>query len=128
MEEFHLRRREAYGPNPRIPAVGALVSGSFVRHQAAEIRRRKSVGSAWRARIGGFFFLTALLAVTSYHTNKTLLVEAPFGPFGDDNGPGLEPPPRNRIGIATAFMPSRRRSPTAPGKPSFPYFKADYLP
>ncbi|EJK61073.1 hypothetical protein THAOC_18493 [Thalassiosira oceanica] len=62
------------------------------------------------------------------HTNKTRLAEAPFGLVGDDNGPGSEPPPRNRIGIATAFMPSRRRSPAAPGKPSFPYFKADYLP
>ncbi|EJK68547.1 hypothetical protein THAOC_10262 [Thalassiosira oceanica] len=51
MEEFHLRRREADGPNPRIPAVGAMVSGSLVHHQAAEIRRRKSVGSARRARI-----------------------------------------------------------------------------
>ncbi|EJK59716.1 hypothetical protein THAOC_20026, partial [Thalassiosira oceanica] len=39
------------GPNPRIPTVGAMVPGSFVRHQAAEIRRRKSVGSARRARI-----------------------------------------------------------------------------
>ncbi|EJK68055.1 hypothetical protein THAOC_10810 [Thalassiosira oceanica] len=61
------------------------------------------------------------------YENKTRLAEAPFGPFGDDNGPGSEPPPRNRIGIAMAFMPSRRRSPAAPGKPSFPYFKADYI-
>ncbi|EJK43973.1 hypothetical protein THAOC_37533 [Thalassiosira oceanica] len=37
MEEFHLRRREADGPNPRIPAVGAMVFGSFVHHRAAEI-------------------------------------------------------------------------------------------
>ncbi|EJK50054.1 hypothetical protein THAOC_31015, partial [Thalassiosira oceanica] len=43
-----------------------------------------------------------------------------FWSRGDDNGPGSEPPPRNRIGIATAFVPSRRRSPAAPGKPSFP--------
>ncbi|EJK75445.1 hypothetical protein THAOC_02830, partial [Thalassiosira oceanica] len=76
----------------------------------------------------GLFFLSVPLAITSYHTNKTRLTEAPFGLVGDDNGPGLEPPPRNRIGIATAFMPSRRRSPAAVGKPSFPYFKADYLP
>ncbi|EJK65154.1 hypothetical protein THAOC_14026 [Thalassiosira oceanica] len=54
----------------------------------------------------GFFFLTAPLAITCYHTNKTLLAAAPFGPFGDDNGPGLEPPPQNCIDIATAFMPS----------------------
>ncbi|EJK57002.1 hypothetical protein THAOC_23002, partial [Thalassiosira oceanica] len=44
-----------------------------------------------------FFFLTALLAVTSYHTNKTRLAEAPFGPVGDDNGPGSEPPPHDRL-------------------------------
>ncbi|EJK58799.1 hypothetical protein THAOC_21044 [Thalassiosira oceanica] len=75
-----------------------------------------------------FLFLSGRLAPTSYRTNKTRLAEAPFRLVGDDNGPGSEPPPRNRIGIATAFVPSHRRSPSAPGKPSFPYFKADYLP
>ncbi|EJK59959.1 hypothetical protein THAOC_19766 [Thalassiosira oceanica] len=104
----------------------------------AEVRRARSRGRSspfakppadWAGRrSGGFFFLTVLLAITSYHTNKTRLAEAPFGLVGDDKGPGSEPPPRNRIGITTAFMPSRRRSPAAPGKPSFPYFKADYLP
>ncbi|EJK45431.1 hypothetical protein THAOC_35955, partial [Thalassiosira oceanica] len=44
-----------------------------------------------------FFFLTALLAIISYHTNKTRLAEAPFGPVGDDNGPGSEPPPHDRL-------------------------------
>ncbi|EJK55897.1 hypothetical protein THAOC_24311, partial [Thalassiosira oceanica] len=44
-----------------------------------------------------FFFLTALLAVTSYHTNKTRLAEAPFGRADDDNGPGSEPPPHDRL-------------------------------
>ncbi|EJK77659.1 hypothetical protein THAOC_00491 [Thalassiosira oceanica] len=68
------------------------------------------------------------LAPTSFHTNKTRLAEAPFGYIGDDNGPGSEPLPRNRIGIATAFVPSRRRSPAAAGKPSFPHFKVYYLP
>ncbi|EJK56546.1 hypothetical protein THAOC_23546 [Thalassiosira oceanica] len=75
--------------------------------------------------------VNAPLAITSYHTNKTRLAEAPFGPVGDDNGPGSEPPPRNCIGIVTAFMPSlpsRRRSPAAVGKPSFPRFKVYYLP
>ena len=76
----------------------------------------------------GFFFLTALLAITSYDTNKTRLDEAPFGRPDDDNGPGSEPPQRNRFGIATAFMPSRRRSPAAPGKPIFPRLKVYYLP
>ncbi|EJK68379.1 hypothetical protein THAOC_10445 [Thalassiosira oceanica] len=60
--------------------------------------------------------------VQSWH-NKTRLAEAPFGLVGDDNGPGSEQPPRNRFGIATAFMPSRRWSLAAPGKPSFPRFK-----
>ena len=41
------------------------------------------------------------------------LAEAPFGRVGDDNGPGSEPPPRIRIGIVTAFVPSRLRSPAA---------------
>ncbi|EJK70337.1 hypothetical protein THAOC_08310 [Thalassiosira oceanica] len=40
-----------------------------------------------------FFSQTALLAITSYHTNKTRLTEAPAGPVGGDNGPGSEPPP-----------------------------------
>ncbi|EJK52101.1 hypothetical protein THAOC_28665, partial [Thalassiosira oceanica] len=82
------------------------------------------VPDGWRA----FLFLSGRLVLSSYHTNKTRLAEAPSGPFGDDNWPGSEPPPRNRIGIAMAFMPSRRRSPAARGKQSFPYFKADYLP
>ncbi|EJK69839.1 hypothetical protein THAOC_08865 [Thalassiosira oceanica] len=43
----------------------------------------------------GLFFLSAPLAITSYHTNKTRLAEAPFGPVGDDNGPGSEPPPHD---------------------------------
>ncbi|EJK73836.1 hypothetical protein THAOC_04520, partial [Thalassiosira oceanica] len=35
---------------------------------------------------------------------------------------------QDRIGLVTAFMPSRRRLPAAPGKPSFPYLKVYYLP
>ncbi|EJK45903.1 hypothetical protein THAOC_35461, partial [Thalassiosira oceanica] len=64
----------------------------------------------------------------AYDTNKTRRAEAPFGPAGDDNGRRYEPPPQDRIGLVTAFMPSRRRLPAAPGKPSFPYFKVYYLP
>ncbi|EJK48889.1 hypothetical protein THAOC_32283 [Thalassiosira oceanica] len=44
MEEFHPRRREADGPNP---AVGALAFGSFVHHQAAEIRCHKHASGVW---------------------------------------------------------------------------------
>ncbi|EJK67005.1 hypothetical protein THAOC_12014, partial [Thalassiosira oceanica] len=51
----------------------------------------------------------------AYDTNKTRRAEAPFGPAGDDNGRRYEPPPRDRIGLVTAFMPSRaapaRRAP-----------------
>ena len=104
----------------------------------AEVRRARSRGqnslfakppADWAGRrSGGFFFPNRATRDPSYHTNKTRIAEAPFGLVGDDKGPESEPPPRNRIGIATAFMPSRRRSPAAPGKPSFPYFKADYLP
>ncbi|EJK54742.1 hypothetical protein THAOC_25603, partial [Thalassiosira oceanica] len=54
--------------------------------------------------------------------------DAPFGRADDDNGPGSEPPPQDRIGLFMAVMPSPRRPPAAVGKPSFPYFKADYLP
>ncbi|EJK49500.1 hypothetical protein THAOC_31618 [Thalassiosira oceanica] len=48
---IRLRRGEADGPNPRIPAVGADMFGSFIRRRVAEIRRRKSVGSTRRACI-----------------------------------------------------------------------------
>ncbi|EJK46008.1 hypothetical protein THAOC_35350 [Thalassiosira oceanica] len=64
----------------------------------------------------------------AYDTNKTRRAEASFGPAGDDNGRRYEPPPQDRIGLATAVVPSRRRPPAAPGKPSFPYFKVYYLP
>ena len=40
---------------------------------------------------------TAPLAITSYHTNKTRLAEAPFGPVGDDNGPVSEPAPHDHL-------------------------------
>ncbi|EJK44780.1 hypothetical protein THAOC_36653 [Thalassiosira oceanica] len=63
----------------------------------------------------------------AYDTNKTRRAEAPFGPAGDDNGRRYEPP-RYRIGLVMAFMPSRQRLPAAPGKPSFPYLKVYYLP
>ncbi|EJK51817.1 hypothetical protein THAOC_28978 [Thalassiosira oceanica] len=105
-----------------------------------------------------FFFLTAPLAITSYHTNKTRLAEAPFGPVGDDNGPvsepaphdrlrakqhraeaapgpdgddngpGSEPPPHGRFRYVSTFVTSRRRPPAAVGKPSFTYFPVDCLP
>ncbi|EJK56855.1 hypothetical protein THAOC_23172, partial [Thalassiosira oceanica] len=44
-----------------------------------------------------FFFLSGRLAPTSYHTNKTRLAEAPFGPASDDNGPGSETQPHDRF-------------------------------
>ena len=80
------------------------------------------------ARQMGLFFLTALLAITSYHTNKTRLDEAPFGHADDDNGPGLEPPLHDQKHYVSTFMLSRRRPPAAVGKPIFPRFKVYYLP
>ena len=74
-----------------------------------------------------FFFLSGRLALSSYHTNKTRLAEAPFGPDGDDNEPGSEPPPHDRFHYVSTFTPSRRRSQAAVGKPSFPRFKVYYL-
>ena len=98
--------------------------------QVLRLHQPRFIPSMWRGGTTSraFLFLSGRLAPTSYHTNKTRLAEAPFGPDGDDNGPGSEPPPRNRIGIATAIVPSRRRPPAAPGKPSFPRFKVYYLP
>ncbi|EJK67027.1 hypothetical protein THAOC_11987 [Thalassiosira oceanica] len=80
--------------------------------------------AGWTQR--AFLFLSGRFAPTSYHTNKTSLAEAPFGPVGDDNGPGSEPPPHDRLRYT--FMPGRRRPPAAVGKPSFAYFPVDYLP
>ncbi|EJK58627.1 hypothetical protein THAOC_21234, partial [Thalassiosira oceanica] len=45
----------------------------------------------------GLFFPERATRDHSYHTNKTRLAEAPFGPVGDDNGPGSEPPPHDRL-------------------------------
>ncbi|EJK68008.1 hypothetical protein THAOC_10865 [Thalassiosira oceanica] len=65
----------------------------------------------------GFFFLSAPLAITSYHTNKTRLAEAPFGPAGDDNGPGSEPPPHDDM-IASAMSRRSRRAAGGLRRPS----------
>ncbi|EJK51901.1 hypothetical protein THAOC_28884 [Thalassiosira oceanica] len=59
--------------------------------------------------------------------NKTRLDEAPFGRADDDNGPGSEPPPHDRKRYVSTFITSRRRSPAAVGKPSFPRLKVYYL-
>ncbi|EJK66492.1 hypothetical protein THAOC_12586 [Thalassiosira oceanica] len=53
--------------------------------------------------------------------------DAPFGLVGDDNGPGSEPTPQDRIGLFMAVMLSRQRPPAALGKPSFPYFTQSQL-
>ena len=51
--------------------------------------------------------------------NKTRHAEASFDLYDDDNGPGSELPPQDRIGYVLAVTPSRRRSPAAVGKRSF---------
>ncbi|EJK69865.1 hypothetical protein THAOC_08839 [Thalassiosira oceanica] len=114
------RGRTATRPDPLIPPCIVCI------HVTRDRNGISPPPGIFQRGVGAFFFLTAPLAITCYHTNKTLLAEAPFGPSGDDNGPGLEPPPRNRIGIVTAFMPCRgglRR----PRKPIF-LLQADYLP
>ena len=47
--------------------------------------------------------------------------EASFDLYGDDNGPGSEPPPQDRIRYALTVTPSRRWPPSGVvvGKPSF---------
>ncbi|EJK51522.1 hypothetical protein THAOC_29299 [Thalassiosira oceanica] len=78
------------------------------------------VGLAW-----GLFFLTAPLAITSYHTNKTRLAEAPFGPGGDDKGRLYKPQPATgsyrhcRIACrGLCAESSRRRSPESRAFPT----------
>ncbi|EJK77110.1 hypothetical protein THAOC_01080 [Thalassiosira oceanica] len=114
--EASQRRGGRGGTGSGRPRGDAWARGSGRRGRYAGQRpRRWTRQSTVEGGRRGLFFLTAPLAITSYHTNKTRLAEAPFGLVGDDNGPGLEPPPRNRIGIATAFVPSRRRSPAVSG-------------
>ncbi|EJK61977.1 hypothetical protein THAOC_17439 [Thalassiosira oceanica] len=66
--------------------------------------------------------------ISNYDTNNTCLDEAPFGRADDDNGPGSEPSPHDNKRYVSTFITSRRRSPAAIGKPSFPRFKGYYLP
>ncbi|EJK57324.1 hypothetical protein THAOC_22644, partial [Thalassiosira oceanica] len=67
--------------------------------------------------------------ISNYDTNKTRLDEAPFGRADDDNGPGSEPPPHDNKRYVSTFITitSRRRSPAAVGKQSFPRFKGYYI-
>ena len=53
MEGIRLRRREADGPIPQIPAVWADVFGSFVRRRVGEIRCPKIVGLLGRHTSSG---------------------------------------------------------------------------
>ncbi|EJK72896.1 hypothetical protein THAOC_05526 [Thalassiosira oceanica] len=62
------------------------------------------------------------------HSDNSDDVPAPFGRADDDNGPRLEPPPHDRKRYVSTFISSRRWTPAAVGKPSFPCFKVYYLP
>ncbi|EJK48362.1 hypothetical protein THAOC_32851 [Thalassiosira oceanica] len=102
--------------------VGTLTDGL-----SPNIHRSMAIASI--IRFACFHLLRIIrFSIAWYDTNKTRRAEASFGPAGDDNGRRYEPPPQDRIGLATAVVPSRRRPPAAPGKPSFPYFKVYYLP
>ncbi|EJK50051.1 hypothetical protein THAOC_31019, partial [Thalassiosira oceanica] len=107
-----------------IGSISSLAAQPASPISAFEITRRRlkvAPPSAPPSRAEAASIRLGPLRTTAHRrTPKLSLAEAPFGLVGDDNGPGSEPPPRNRIGIATAFVPSRRRSPAAPGKPSFP--------
>ena len=64
-----------------------------------------------------------LFALPTLHArNKTRRAEASFNLYDDDNGPGSEPPPQDRLRLVSAVTPSRRRSPAAVGKPSLACF------
>ncbi|EJK56813.1 hypothetical protein THAOC_23223, partial [Thalassiosira oceanica] len=69
----------------------------------------------------GPFFLSGRLAPTSYHTNKTRLAEAPFGPASDDNGPGSETQPHDRFRYSDGLL---RFSPTFWFPPARPISRA----
>ncbi|EJK69299.1 hypothetical protein THAOC_09455, partial [Thalassiosira oceanica] len=100
-------------PGKKAPAGGLVVivnwqsglrAGLMIRHQLARGR-----GGGGPCHIAG-----------DGSSQKLSLAEAPFGLVGDDNGPGSEPPPRNRIGIATDLRAEPPAVSGGPGKPSFP--------
>ena len=72
--------------------------------------------SDWAAR--------ALFALPTSSKEQNTPTEASFDLYGDDNGPGSEPPPQDRLRLVSAVTPSRRRSPAAVGKPSSACFSA----
>ncbi|EJK46237.1 hypothetical protein THAOC_35104 [Thalassiosira oceanica] len=76
MEGIHLRRHKADGPNPRIPAVGADVFGSFVasfqRHKdtkgGVHLRRREADGpNPWFTEIGAGVFRSPVWRMALCH-------------------------------------------------------------
>ncbi|EJK55458.1 hypothetical protein THAOC_24811, partial [Thalassiosira oceanica] len=76
-----------------------------------------------REALRGLFFPERATRDHFLPYKETRLAEAPFGPVGDDNGPGLEPPPHIRKRYVSTFTTSRRWPPAALGKPSFSRFK-----
>ncbi|EJK55724.1 hypothetical protein THAOC_24513 [Thalassiosira oceanica] len=101
-----------------------------------EGRRRKfswcigasSASAILYCRVGAGF---CRARVALYERGKTPLPGdtqgSTFGPVGDDNGPGSEPPPHDRLRYVSTFMSNRRRPPAAVGKLSITYFPVDYL-
>ena len=76
----------------------------------------------------GLFFLSGRLADTLPTIRTKHAPPTRLGLVGNDNGRRYEPPPHDRVHMVSASMLSRRRSPTAVGKPSFACFKGYYLP
>ena len=80
-------------------------------------------------QIGVYVFLRHRLVVESsppgYDTiEQKHRPEVSFDLYDDDNGPGSEPPPQDRLRLVSAVTPSHRQSPAAVGKQSFACFSA----
>ncbi|EJK62605.1 hypothetical protein THAOC_16772, partial [Thalassiosira oceanica] len=134
LEELSVACRVRNGPLDRKRELSFLETGEAAARSADAVRRLML--DRWADRgpptqsegdhgVGGAVDATR---AAPGRLRKQPRADAPFGLVGDDNGPGSEPPPQDRIGLFMAVMPSRQRPPAAVGKPSFPYFNADYLP
>ena len=63
----------------------------------------------------------------NYDTNKTHLDEAPFGRDDDDNGPGSEPQPHDRLPLCLGVFYKPPATSGGRRKAGFAYFSVDYI-
>ena len=93
----------------------------------AGIREIGPSASCWRRRIPSTSLCGRKLSYLRYNRSENTQKHRPevsFDLYDDDDGPGSEPPPQDRLRLVSVVTPSHRRSPAAVGKPSFFCFSA----